>query len=496
MNRPGVSLLRVILISGAVALGLYLFWLNLIQPEWRDLEKIAQVEKQIVDRQAQMRKVQAELAQLERWRKLSLPPDPHQARLDYDRYLNDLLQQAGWQVEFLTPDKVVEEKKEQSPAVRGKAEPAFTPLTYQLRARANLTELTRLLDRFQHTPLLHRFKSLRLQRADPNNVSDPKAPLLINATVEALVVHGVQPRPGSLYSIDERLLRWDVLTALRRGPAGLALVPWAVAPNGPLGPTLLAPAGVARQYGDLARKNIFIGFNPPPPPALSIADIKVKEGNNSVTDAKLTVTLSRSSTSPITVEYLTKEGTAKAESDFKPAHGTIVFKPGETKKTITVLVIGDTEFEPDEDFYVELTEPTGATISRGKAKVTIQNDDPDPDKVVVEPQPEGPDMTQFVYLTFINQTVIREEAFLRNRATNRMTRLRSTAGYNIFRITDESGDKVQLQAKVLRIESRDVYFQVDDEIFRLHIGQSVAEALRRPLRESEIKALGLLAGSK
>ncbi|TIL48815.1 hypothetical protein, partial [Mesorhizobium sp.] len=58
--------------------------------------------------------------------------------------------------------------------------------------------------------------------------------------------------------------------------------------------------------------------------------------------------------------------------------GSVSFAAGETTKTITVNVAGDTGFENDEGFTLSLTSPTGATITTGTATGTITNDDSAP----------------------------------------------------------------------------------------------------------------------
>ena len=51
------------------------------------------------------------------------------------------------------------------------------------------------------------------------------------------------------------------------------------------------------------------------------------------------------------------------------------FAAGETSKSITLNVSGDTTVEPDESFSVVLSSPVGATIGTGAASSTILNDD-------------------------------------------------------------------------------------------------------------------------
>ncbi|XP_074518006.1 solute carrier family 8 member 4b [Halichoeres trimaculatus] len=61
--------------------------------------------------------------------------------------------------------------------------------------------------------------------------------------------------------------------------------------------------------------------------------------------------------STVKVDYRTEDGTANAGSDYEFAEGTLIFKPGETLKEITVGVIDDDIFEEDEYFYVHLSNP-------------------------------------------------------------------------------------------------------------------------------------------
>ncbi|HEY9302332.1 MAG TPA: Calx-beta domain-containing protein, partial [Phormidium sp.] len=57
---------------------------------------------------------------------------------------------------------------------------------------------------------------------------------------------------------------------------------------------------------------------------------------------------------------------------------TLTFAAGETEKTIDVTVNGDTKFETDETFNVNLSNATNATIAENKGMGTITNDDTQP----------------------------------------------------------------------------------------------------------------------
>lgn len=113
-------------------------------------------------------------------------------------------------------------------------------------------------------------------------------------------------------------------------------------------------------------------------PTISIADTAVTEGNSGTTTAAFTVSLSNASTQTVTVNYATTPDTATSGTDFVATSGTATITAGQLSTTVNVLVNGDTTFEPNEFFFVNLTSPTNATISDGQATGVINNDDAQP----------------------------------------------------------------------------------------------------------------------
>jgi ELWxxDGT repeat protein len=111
-------------------------------------------------------------------------------------------------------------------------------------------------------------------------------------------------------------------------------------------------------------------------PALNITDVMLTIGNAGTSTARFTVYLSGPSSETVTVRYATADGTAAAGSDYQPVSDTLTFAPGETSKTVTVLVIGDRIPEPNERFVVNLSNPTNATILDGQGVGTIVDDEP------------------------------------------------------------------------------------------------------------------------
>lgn len=111
--------------------------------------------------------------------------------------------------------------------------------------------------------------------------------------------------------------------------------------------------------------------------SLSINDVAQKEGDSGTTNFSFSVTLSPGSAQTVTVDYAAVSDTAVLGTDFQPSSGTLTFGPGETHKSITVLVNGDTTQEPDRTFFVNLSQPNGGgvTISKAQGTGTIINDD-------------------------------------------------------------------------------------------------------------------------
>ena len=110
--------------------------------------------------------------------------------------------------------------------------------------------------------------------------------------------------------------------------------------------------------------------------SLSIADVSVTEGNSGTKSATFTVTLSAPSTSNTTFNIATANGTAVSGSDYVASSLTgQVIAAGQTSKSFNVTINGDTTFEPDETFVVNLSNATNAVIADSQAVGTILNDD-------------------------------------------------------------------------------------------------------------------------
>ncbi|MGS4920210.1 MULTISPECIES: ExeM/NucH family extracellular endonuclease [Mameliella] len=153
--------------------------------------------------------------------------------------------------------------------------------------------------------------------------------------------------------------------------------------NGMSGSTLTVTltAGVNNGGGEaFAMRDIVIdraGAVTTPELAIAATDADKLEGDSGSTGFTFTVTRSGDTTAATTVDYAVSGGGADA-ADFGGSlpSGTVSFAAGETSKTITVQVTGDTDIETDEGFTVTLSNASGAaTISTATATGTIRTDD-------------------------------------------------------------------------------------------------------------------------
>jgi hypothetical protein len=111
---------------------------------------------------------------------------------------------------------------------------------------------------------------------------------------------------------------------------------------------------------------------------VSIDDVSHAEGDSGTTT--FTFTVSRTGAFHAdSVSWTTTDGTATAaDSDYVPDSGTLNFAEGQsTPITISITVNGDLKFEPDEEFFVDLT-PGTESVTKNRGTGTIQNDDPQP----------------------------------------------------------------------------------------------------------------------
>ena len=119
-----------------------------------------------------------------------------------------------------------------------------------------------------------------------------------------------------------------------------------------------------------------------PAPELEISGGAASEGET----MGFAVTLSGLTARTVTVDYATADGSATAGADYGSVSGTLTFAPGESSATVSVDIVDDEMYEPDETFVARLSSPINAVIATGEATGTILDDDEEPAAVAVLPE--------------------------------------------------------------------------------------------------------------
>jgi hypothetical protein len=131
----------------------------------------------------------------------------------------------------------------------------------------------------------------------------------------------------------------------------------------------------------------------------SSTTVQFGQANYSVQEelGALTVTITRAGdpSSPVSVDYLTTDGSATQRADFEYAAGTVHFAPGETSRTVTILINEDAYIESGETFIVTLSNPAGAALGQQSTTTVAINDDLP--ETIVNPLD---DSQQFVYMHY------------------------------------------------------------------------------------------------
>src|SRR5262249_41924426 len=113
-------------------------------------------------------------------------------------------------------------------------------------------------------------------------------------------------------------------------------------------------------------------------PRVNISDVTMKEGkSNQATQFSFVITLSSAYDQPVTMSFQTSNGTATTSgNDYIAKSGALTFQAGETRKTVTIVVNGDSTKEANETFYLDLFgNSSNSLFSKKRGIGTILNDD-------------------------------------------------------------------------------------------------------------------------
>jgi hypothetical protein len=126
----------------------------------------------------------------------------------------------------------------------------------------------------------------------------------------------------------------------------------------------------------------------------------VLEGDEGTTVLSVPVTLSAPFGGTVSVDWATSPWgfgaplIAEPGVDYEAASGTVTFEPNQTQATMDITIYGDTEFEPDEFFVIQLSAPINGSLPAGLLGPlgygTMLNDDPPPPTRTISLVPSPP----------------------------------------------------------------------------------------------------------
>lgn len=193
-------------------------------------QRIRDIETEIQEKNASIKKALDKKKELEKLKPASLPFDADLARREYEDEISKLLRQSGFEAgSFSVTPKPIDTKT--SPTLAKNKPPIFNRLVYTVQAKGELLNVVEFMEKFYKVRLLHQIRNFNLQRPvtpDRNRANE----LDVSMTIEALVLDVAEHRKTLKPEKEPDLA--DVL------------------------------AGGERTYGMIAGKDLFFG---PPPPA-------------------------------------------------------------------------------------------------------------------------------------------------------------------------------------------------------------------------------------
>jgi len=115
--------------------------------------------------------------------------------------------------------------------------------------------------------------------------------------------------------------------------------------------------------------------------SLESTTYRVVEGNDSTQELTISLTLDAPALAESNISYSTIDDTATdgslstEDNDYIQLNGTLTIPQGETRASITLSIIGDTNIEFDETFKLSIHDPHNMTVGTNTTTITILNDD-------------------------------------------------------------------------------------------------------------------------
>ena len=107
------------------------------------------------------------------------------------------------------------------------------------------------------------------------------------------------------------------------------------------------------------------------PAILNTADVTVSESAGMAT---VTFTLESASGFDVEIDYATAPDSASTD-DFESQSGTVTIPAGQSSVSVDIVIVNDTTHEPSQQFFVDITDATDASVNTSQSIVTITDND-------------------------------------------------------------------------------------------------------------------------
>jgi hypothetical protein len=108
-------------------------------------------------------------------------------------------------------------------------------------------------------------------------------------------------------------------------------------------------------------------------PSASSSSVSVQRQDTN-SRLRIDVNLNSASESEVSMDYSTVDGSAKSGKDYNAASGKITIPAGVKTGYVDLLILGDSLRQPQQQFFLELSNPVNCTLSNSKVIISILND--------------------------------------------------------------------------------------------------------------------------
>lgn len=226
---------------GLAVLGALLYFV-ILGPLWQIEENESGLRTRVFTKEQQIQTLLRDRELIKLAKERSLPLQPHQANIEYLRYLNNLVKGAKLEKHETKLLTNLDAKIGGGAGAKGK-KAAHTVLSYQVRAEGTLDKVVTFLKDMQETPVLHRVKRISLDRKD---LKDRAGRLSVMMEIDALIFNDVPQNHSPEFTSSPKK---------KMDPPG---------------------TNPERLYASLGSKNFFLGYLRPLPPLAKKEDKEEK----------------------------------------------------------------------------------------------------------------------------------------------------------------------------------------------------------------------------